>query len=190
MRAYDPVKRGIDILGAGTALLAFSPLFLVVSLLILFRDGAPVIYRHTRIGRNRRPFGMWKFRTMVRDADKVGGYQTLERDPRITPVGRWLRKTSVDELPQLLNVLTGEMSLIGPRPDTPAQKDLYAPGQWEERHRIRPGITGLAQVRHKAGDESIGRPELDIAYVRTRSFGLDLVILWRTIGNTLRLKNS
>ena len=188
MRAYDPIKRGIDILGAGLGLVVLSPLLAAAALAILFSDGAPVLFRHQRVGRGGT-FGMWKFRTMVRDASNLGGYQTLENDPRITSVGRWLRRTSIDELPQLLNVLTGEMSLIGPRPDTPAQEELYAPEDWAERHQVRPGITGLAQVRHKAGDESVGRPALDVAYVRNRSFGLDLVILWGTVVNTLRLRN-
>ena len=187
---YETAKRGMDVLLSALALLLLSPVLLGVSLAILIFDGRPVLYRQVRIGLNGAPFGMLKFRSMVANADKIGGYQTRSGDPRITRIGGFLRKTSLDELPQLGNVLMGQMSLVGPRPDTPAQEADYDPGDWRERCSVRPGITGLSQVIHKTTNTGKTRTEIDLEYVRTRSIWLDLKILLMTAGFVLRARNE
>ncbi|MEM8787417.1 MAG: sugar transferase [Pseudomonadota bacterium] len=183
------VKRVFDI-GVAAALIALTaPLWGLAAVAILAQDGGPVFFRHTRVGRGGRRFGMWKFRSMVRDAATRGGYQTVRGDPRITPVGRLLRRTSIDELPQLLNVVCGDMSLVGPRPDTPAQEANYATEDWALRCTVRPGITGLAQVAAKTSATPQDRAALDLRYVREQSLALDLRIMGRTAMAVLRLKN-
>mgnify|MGYP003549320788 CR=1 FL=1 len=119
------MKRAMDIVLAMAALLALAPLLLGAALAIALETGLPVLFRQTRVGLNGREFGMYKFRSMVKNAAQVGPYFTTDNDPRITRVGRFVRRTSIDELPQLINVLKGEMSLVGPRPDVPAQRSLY-----------------------------------------------------------------
>lgn len=118
---------------------------------------------------------------MVLDADKVGSFQTSRNDSRITPVGRVLRRTSLDELPQLINVLVGDMSLVGPRPDVPAEHCNYTEPEWLLRHRVRPGITGLAQVVKRSEATLEERKKLDIAYATAPSLWRDIVILWKTV---------
>lgn len=129
---------------------------------------------------------MLKFRSMVRDAASIGPYYTSGADPRITPVGRFIRRTSLDELPQLFNVLRGEMSLVGPRPDVPAQRSLYSETQWRERCSVRPGITGLAQALLRSECTDAQRLELDLRYARqSRGWAglwLDLKIMFWTLG--------
>lgn len=186
----DRAKRFMDVAVAGTALLALSPLILCIAAAIALREGRPVFYRQDRVGLHGVPFRIWKFRTMRPDADRTGGFRTLKDDPRITPLGRFLRRTSLDELPQLLNVVGGDMSLVGPRPDTPAQEADYTAEDWQARCSVRPGLTGLATVLHKSGPEQRSRIDLDLEYVRTRSLRLDLWILWRTGLAVLRFRNS
>jgi len=118
---------------------------------------------------------------MVKDADQKGSFRTNAGDTRITPVGRILRKTSLDELPQLLNVLKGEMSLVGPRPDTPGQEGDYSPEDWVRRHQVRPGITGLAQAKARQAATPEERLRLDLEYVERASVGLDVKILLMTV---------
>jgi lipopolysaccharide/colanic/teichoic acid biosynthesis glycosyltransferase len=125
---------------------------------------------------------MLKFRSMVNNAAAVGPYYTTDDDPRITRVGRFIRRTSLDELPQLLNVLKGDMSLVGPRPDVPAQRSLYSEQEWAQRCSVRPGITGLAQALVRSDAKPGERLELDLRYVREHSTSLDLKILWWTLG--------
>ena len=124
----------------------------------------PVLFRQTRLGLHGREFGMFKFRSMVKNAASIGPYFTSDNDPRITRVGRFIRRTSIDELPQILNVLRGDMSLVGPRPDVPAQRALYSDADWAQRCSVRPGITGLAQAllpfRLQRGAASGRRPAL------------------------------
>ncbi len=187
---YAPVKRAIDFLVAGGLIAMTAPLWLVVALSIRLSDGGPVFFGQQRLGLNDRPFTMWKFRTMVPDASRVGGYQTLTGDSRITPIGRWLRRTSIDELPQLLNVLKGDMSLVGPRPDVPRQREAYDPDAWVRRCSVRPGMTGLAQVMHKRNGKTRPRIEYDLEYVARRGPMMDLRIALCTIGTVLALRNS
>jgi len=176
------VKRAFDVLASLVALALLSPLLLGSALAVWLESGRPVLFRQVRVGLGGREFGMLKFRSMVKNAAAIGSYQTATDDPRITTVGRFLRRTSLDELPQLLNVLKGEMSLVGPRPDVPAQREGYTAGQWEERHRVRPGITGLAQALYRSDAQGSQRLEADLRYVREASLWLDLKVIWWTLG--------
>jgi lipopolysaccharide/colanic/teichoic acid biosynthesis glycosyltransferase len=139
-------KRLFDIVASAIGLLVLWPVFLVIPVLIKLEDGGPVFYRQERIGYKGRPFKIWKFRTMVVNADKLGKPLTVGRDPRITRVGYWLRKFKLDELPQLLNVLLGEMSLVGPRPEVPQYVALYTPEQRKVLDLV-PGITDPASIK-------------------------------------------
>ena len=163
------------------ALLLLSPLMTLTALAIAVDSGRPMLFRQTRVGRYGQTFGMWKFRSMVPDAAARGPYFTTAHDPRITRVGRFIRRTSLDELPQLFNVLLGDMSLVGPRPDVPAQRSLYTEADWVQRCSVRPGITGLAQALYRS--ESIGdqRLQADLRYVQEYSPWLDLKIFWWTL---------
>jgi lipopolysaccharide/colanic/teichoic acid biosynthesis glycosyltransferase len=139
-------KRLFDIVASAIGLLVLWPVFLVIAVLIKLEDGGPVFYRQERIGYKGRLFKIWKFRTMVVNADKLGKPLTVGRDPRITRVGYWLRKFKLDELPQLLNVLLGEMSLVGPRPEVPQYVALYTPEQRRVLDLV-PGITDPASIK-------------------------------------------
>jgi lipopolysaccharide/colanic/teichoic acid biosynthesis glycosyltransferase len=195
-------KRALDLLVSGLGLLLLSPLLLVLAVWIKLDSPGPVLYRGQRVGKDGRPFHMFKFRTMVEGAERRGPAVTYRDDPRITRAGRFLRRTKLDELPQLLNVLKGEMSLVGPRPEDPSYAAFYTPEQ-RQVLSVKPGITGPTQLEYRdeafmldgeAVDEDyVTRilPEklnLDLEYVRTRSLMLDLKILWRT-ATTLLLKD-
>jgi lipopolysaccharide/colanic/teichoic acid biosynthesis glycosyltransferase len=196
-------KRVLDLAVSCPLLLLCAPLMIGVTVLIRLTSRGPALIRQIRIGQNERPFTMFKFRTMYRNADDAplrqmnirellgdpepatsDGVFKLEADQRITKVGRLLRRFSVDELPQLFNVLRGEMSLVGPRPSLPWEVELFTPEQ-RRRHEWPPGITGLWQV---SGRNRLSMPEmlaLDLVYTRSRSLRLDLWILWRTPGAVL-----
>lgn len=172
------MKRLFDIVVALIALLLFSPILLIVAILIARRLGSPVLFRQVRPGLNGRLFTMVKFRSMRDALDKQGN--PLPDDQRLTPFGAWLRASSLDELPELWNVLKGDMSLVGPRPLLVEYLPLYSPEQ-ARRHDVRPGITGWAQVN---GRNAIGWDDkfrLDCWYVDHRSLALDLKILWLTV---------
>ncbi len=174
------MNRALDVAIAGTGLALASPVLGLAALAIKLADGGPVLYRQTRVGRDGRDFELLKLRTMVVGAERLGaGFAVDEGDPRITPVGRVLRRLSLDELPQLWNVVRGDMSLIGPRPTLRYQVEQYDERQ---RHRldVRPGITGWAQVHGRARLSWTDRIELDLWYVEHRSPLLDLKILLRT----------
>lgn len=179
------MKRFLDIVLAGAALLALSPLMVAVMLAIWLGDRGPVLFRQTRVGRGGVPFGMYKFRSMVVDAERRGGYATADGDPRITPVGRLLRRSSIDELPQLFNVLAGDMSVVGPRPDVPAQQSLYTEEAWRLRCSVRPGITGLAQATRRSQATQAERTAMDLEYARRASIGMDFRIIMMTIKQVL-----
>ena len=173
------MKRLLDIILSLIALAVLSPLLLVAAIAIALETGFPVLLRQTRIGLHGREFGMFKFRSMVKNAAQIGPYFTTDNDPRITRVGRFLRQTSIDELPQLVNVLKGDMSLVGPRPDVPAQRDLYGAADWAQRLSVRPGVTGLAQALLRSDASFTQRLELDLRYTRDASLRLDLcIIVW------------
>ncbi|MGB5077795.1 MAG: sugar transferase, partial [Sphingorhabdus sp.] len=139
------MKRAFDFLVSITSIALGAPVIVGLILIIKCSDTGPVLFRQKRVGRYCQEFTIYKFRTMVVDAERRGGHATMENDPRITRIGRILRKTSMDELPQLFNVVCGDMSIVGPRPDVPAQQSEYSPEDWKLRHSVRPGITGLAQ---------------------------------------------
>lgn len=187
-------KRTLDIVGALAFLLVFAPLLLVIAACVGLTSGWPVHYRQTRIGRGGRPFHFYKFRSMVRDSDQVlqrvidrnpearaewDAFQHLTNDPRITPVGRYLRKSSLDELPQFWNVLIGDMSLVGPRPCMEKQVGMFG-NAWDHYCAVRPGISGLWQVSGRNRLTFAQRVELDVKYVDEWSFWLDLSILLKT----------
>ncbi len=176
------MKRLLDLVLSAMALLALSPLLLATALAIALESGWPVMFRQTRLGLHGREFGMYKFRSMVKNAASIGPYFTTDNDPRITRVGRFIRRTSIDELPQLLNVLKGDMSLVGPRPDVPAQRTLYTDADWAQRCSVRPGITGLAQVVYRSQGTEAQRLALDLQYTRNLSILEDFRILVRTLG--------
>jgi lipopolysaccharide/colanic/teichoic acid biosynthesis glycosyltransferase len=171
------MKRLIDILISLAVLVLLSWLLLLIAGLIYLYDRGPVFFRQTRVGLGGREFGMYKFRSMVVDAEKRGGYATADRDPRITPVGRFIRKTSIDELPQVINVLKGDMSIVGPRPNVPAQLPLYTSEEWRRRHSVRPGITGLAQATFRSAATQEQRTQLDLQYAADLSVKLDMKII-------------
>jgi lipopolysaccharide/colanic/teichoic acid biosynthesis glycosyltransferase len=175
------MKRLFDIGISLIALLALAPVLLGTALAVAMESGFPVLFRQTRVGLNGRTFGMFKFRSMVKNAASIGPYFTSANDPRITRVGRFIRRTSLDELPQLINVLTGDMSLVGPRPDVPAQKSLYSEVDWAQRCSVRPGITGLAQALYRSDSTEAQRLEADLRYTREASLWLDLKICWWTV---------
>jgi len=174
------MPRAVDLLIAALALVVLSPFLLAAAIAIKLGSRGPVIYRQRRIGRDGRPFEMWKLRTMVAGSDPVGvGTVVTRDDPRVTAAGRFLRRTSLDEVPNLVNVLRGEMAIVGPRPTISAQVDDYTPRQ-NRRHEVLPGITGWAQVQGRAGIPWAERIELDVWYVDHRTPLLDLRILLRT----------
>lgn len=175
------MKRLFDICSAATALLLLSPLMLGIMLAIYLSDRGPVLFRQQRVGRGGQLFGMYKFRSMVVDAAQRGGYSTSAHDPRITPFGRLLRRSSLDELPQLFNVLKGDMSIVGPRPDVAAQRSNYSAAEWQARTAVRPGITGLAQATMRSGATHAQRTAMDLAYASKPSLTMDLRIIMMTI---------
>lgn len=175
------MKRLMDFVVSLLLLLLLSPLLLVTALAVALESGLPVLFQQTRVGLLEREFGMFKFRSMVKDAAKIGPYFTSANDPRITRVGRFIRRTSLDELPQLINVLRGDMSLVGPRPDVPAQRSLYTPADWAQRCSVRPGITGLAQALYRSDSTEAQRLEADLRYTREQSLWMDFRICWWTL---------
>ncbi len=174
------MNRALDIVTAALGLAVTSPLLAVSAIAIKLEDGGPVLFRQTRVGRDGKDFELLKLRTMVVDAERKGaGYAIAAGDSRITRVGRFLRKTSVDELPQLWNVVRGEMSLIGPRPTLRYQVEKYTAHQ-RKRLDVRPGLTGWAQIHGRATLPWDERIDLDVWYVEHRSPRVDLKILLRT----------
>jgi sugar transferase EpsL len=175
-------KRLIDVLGAGTAVVVLSPVLGAVALAVRLRMGRPVLFVQQRPGRDGELFEMWKFRTMTDERDATGAL--LPDAERLTAVGRFLRRTSLDELPELFNVLRGEMSLVGPRPLLPQYLSLYSPDQ-RRRHQVPPGITGWCQINGRNALSWEEKFDLDLWYVDNWSFGLDLRILASTVGAVL-----
>ncbi|MCW3068615.1 MAG: sugar transferase [Solirubrobacterales bacterium] len=179
------IRRGFDIVASSLALAFASPLLALAMLAIRLESRGPVLYTQRRAGRDGRPFDVLKLRTMVDGAEHIGAGLAIDADdPRVTRVGALLRRTSLDELPNLVNVLRGEMSLIGPRPTLPVQVEQYTERQ-RGRLAIKPGITGWAQVNGRASLPWAERIELDLYYIEHRSLALDLQILWRTLAMVL-----
>ena len=189
---YLSVKRLLDLIGSLAVIALLSPVMAVIALLVKLYDGGPVLYRHTRVGHRGREFSCYKFRSMAPDADAVKStiqelndhddHRTFKMrdDPRVTPLGRLLRKTSLDELPQLWNIIAGDMSLVGPRPPVPAEVAVYSPADME-RLSVKPGLTCIWQV---SGRSHIPFPEqlqMDLEYIENRSLLLDLKLIARTV---------
>jgi exopolysaccharide biosynthesis polyprenyl glycosylphosphotransferase len=194
------VKRVSDIVMTSLGLLIISPLMFGIATVIKLHDGGPVIFRQARVGREGKPFTMLKFRSMVVDAEArklelmahnegKGALFKLSRDPRVTPIGRFLRKYSLDELPQLFNVLGGSMSLVGPRPHL-ASELAQMPSEAHRRSLVTPGLTGLWQVSGRSDLEADDAVRLDLRYVENWSFTLDLQILWKTISAVLAKRGA
>ena len=175
------IKRGIDIVGSLLAIIIFSPVMLIIAILIKLTSKGPIIFKQERIGLNRKPFIMYKFRSMrQQDPEEEKKDWTVKNDPRKTKIGAFIRKTSIDELPQFFNVLKGDMSLIGPRPERPFYVEKFKDEipKYMVKHQVRPGITGWAQVNGWRGDTSIKkRIECDIYYIENWSLTLDIKIV-------------
>jgi len=191
------VKRALDLVIAGLALVLASPLMLACAVLIRLDSPGPILFKQQRVGEHSKLFWIWKFRTMTPGAEQgqdelvartKDGQWTLLKDPhdvRVTRVGRYLRRSSLDELPQLWNVLRGDMSLVGPRPEMPALMELYEPG-YRRRLCVPPGLTGWWQVTVRSDSTKKEQAESDLYYVQNYSLWLDLKILWKTVGAVLR----
>jgi lipopolysaccharide/colanic/teichoic acid biosynthesis glycosyltransferase len=189
------MKRAFDVLLSAAGLIGSAPLWLLIAAAIKLEDGGPVFFTQARVGRHGRVFEAFKFRSMVPDAERATGpVQASANDPRITRIGRMLRATAMDELPQLLNILRGDMSFVGPRPLRPGEKDTTAEGVvdlstipgYVERHQVRPGLTGLAQVYAR---RDVPRPEkfrYDLAYLERAGLWLDLQLIALSVWITLR----
>ena len=188
-------KRLFDLIASVGGLIILLPLFVLVGLLIKLDSSGPVFYRQMRVGLRGQPYMIWKFRSMSKDAEKRGPQWAEIKDPRVSRVGRWLRKLRIDELPQLINVLVGEMSLVGPRPERPMfVQDLRAKiSYYDIRHTVRPGITGWAQVRFRYGasaEDAHRKLQYDLFYVKNMSPALDLLILMETLSVVLFCKGA
>ena len=188
------LKRMIDIVGALLGIILFSPLMLIVAALIKLSSPGPIIFKQERVGLHNRPFMMFKFRSMgvQKDEDEKKAW-TVEGDPRVTGIGKIIRKTSIDELPQFFNVLRGDMSLVGPRPERTQFVEMFKEQipRYMIKHQVRPGMTGWAQVNGFRGDTSIpGRINCDLWYIENWSFGLDIKILFLTVWKGFVNKNA
>jgi lipopolysaccharide/colanic/teichoic acid biosynthesis glycosyltransferase len=200
---YDRVKRVFDLVFALVCLAVLWPVLLIIALAILLEDGGPVLYRSQRVGLHGRSISVYKFRSMKKNADRLEEMLTpeelaeyrknykLDRDPRITKMGRFLRKTSLDELPQLLNIVGGSLSLVGPRPVLQEETELYG----KDRDLLlscKPGLTGLWQVqgRSNVSYENGQRQAMELKYVRERSLWLDIKILFMTVGAVVRMDGA
>ena len=161
------MTRAFDMLAAAAGLILLLPVLLILALLIKIGDGGPVFYRQVRVGRHGHPFRIWKFRTMVVDADRAGRVLTVSGDARITRTGAWLRRWKLDELPQLINVLTGEMGLVGPRPEVPRFVELYTESQRKVLD-LRPGVTDLASIAYREESDLLrGAEDPEAFYIGT-----------------------
>ena len=190
------MKRVFDVIVSGAGLIVFAPVSLLIALGIKLEDGGPVFFTQDRVGRDCRVFTAYKFRSMVVDAERLtGAVQATENDPRVTRMGRILRATAFDELPQLWNILRGDMSVVGPRPLRPGEADTTADGAllplsaipgYEARHRVRPGLTGIAQVYAPRDLPRTGKFRYDLLYQRRAGFCLDLRLILQSFWITAR----
>lgn len=200
---YEFVKRVLDILLSGILLLVIWPVFLAVAIAIKCDDGGAVFYKHRRVGRGGKSIGIHKFRSMKKNADQLAGLLTpeqlhqyytefkIDNDPRITRVGQFLRKTSLDELPQIWDIFTGKLSIVGPRPLVEAETRLYY-GKREDLLAVKPGLTGYwqAYARNEVGYQEGRRQEMELWYVEHRSLFTDIKIFFKTIGSVLHRRGA
>lgn len=197
---YRFIKRAFDLFVALVAIIVLSPLLLIISAIVYLGDPGPVVYGQIRIGKNGKAFRMWKFRSMYMNADKMIDQLTdeqkkqyytefkIDNDPRITPIGNFLRKTSLDELPQFFNVLCNDMSLVGPRPLIESEIQTYYEDTYDTLLAVKPGITGYwqAYARNNATYQSGERQKMEMYYVHNASLWLDIKILFKTVVSVLR----
>lgn len=187
---YNAIKRFIDILLSLLGLIIVSPIMLIVAILIKLESAGPIIFSQKRVGLNGKEFNMLKFRSMVQNAEELkeklqkqnemsGPMFKMKEDPRVTKVGRFIRKTSIDELPQLINILKGEMSLVGPRPSLPKEVAKFEPWMLE-RLKVKPGLTCYWQVSGRNNIDFEDWMRLDIKYVKDRNLGLDIKLIFKT----------
>ena len=188
------IKRGMDIFGSVVAIMIFSPLMLLAAILIKLTSKGPVIYSQERVGLHNRPFKMYKFRSMeVQKPEEESGKWTTPHDPRVTTIGKFIRRTSIDEMPQFFNIFMGDMSLVGPRPERPFFVERFKEEipRYMIKHQVRPGLTGWAQINGYRGDTSITkRIEHDLYYIENWTIGLDSKILFLTIFKGFINKNA
>ena len=201
---YEGVKRVFDICASLVAIILLSPVYLLVSAFVYLGDPGPVIYGQIRIGKNGKPFKMWKFRSMYKNSDRMIDQLTpeqkkqyytefkIDNDPRITKIGNFLRKTSLDELPQLFNVLFNDMSLIGPRPLIESEIQMNYADTYQELLSVKPGVTGYwqAYARNNATYQSGERQEMELYYVHHASAWLDIKILFKTVITVLKREGA
>lgn len=193
----DGARRLLDVVAALTGLALLWPFLLLLGLAVKLQDTGPALYRAARVGKDGKLFDLYKFRTMVVGADQLGAGITTSGDPRVTRLGRWLRRTKLDELPQLLNVLRGDMSLVGPRPEDPRYARLYTPEQGQIL-RVRPGITSPASLAYRAEEQTLIGPDwettycgqvmqaklaIDLDYLAQRTVRSDIHVVLRTIAS-------
>ena len=202
--AYTVSKRAFDILASAVAIILLSPVLMIISAMVYLGDPGSVIYGQIRIGKNGKPFKMWKFRSMYMNADKMIDQLTpeqmqqyytefkIDNDPRITKVGNFLRKTSLDELPQLFNVLFNDMSLIGPRPLIESEIQMYYSDYYDVLLSAKPGVTGYwqAYARNNATYQSGERQQMELYYVHNASAWLDIKILFKTVVSVLKREGA
>lgn len=203
-KSYLFIKRLFDFLASLAALILLSPLMLILAILVYLDDPGKVFYGHLRIGKNGKPFKVWKFRSMYMNADKMLDLLTpeqakqyytefkIDNDPRITKIGNFLRKTSLDELPQLFNVLCNDMSLVGPRPLIESEIQTYYADMYDTLLAVKPGVTGYwqAYARNNATYQSGERQKMEMYYVHNASLWLDIKILFKTIGSVLKKQGA
>lgn len=193
---YRASSRVLDLGLSSLGLALFSPLFLYLAIKIKLEDGGPIFYSQTRLGQGGRTFKIWKFRSMIEGADQLkqelidkneiaGAMFKIKDDPRVTKIGKMMRRRSLDELPQLVNVLRGEMALIGPRPPLPEEARQYSAYDWQ-RLLVKPGCSGLWQVECRNDGDFDQMVQLDIKYINQRSLWLDLRLMVKTIGLIFR----
>ena len=187
-------KRIVDIIGSLVGIILFSPIMLIVAVLIKLTDKGPIIFAQERVGLHNKPFKMYKFRSMaVESPQKEAKKWTTKNDPRVTAIGRFIRKTSLDELPQFFNIFIGDMSLVGPRPERPFYVEKFRDEipHYMIKHQVRPGLTGWAQVNGYRGDTSIEkRIDHDLYYIENWSMGFDFKILFLTVFKGFINKNA
>lgn len=203
-KSYLFIKRLFDFLASLAALILLSPLMLILAILVYLDDPGKVFYGHLRIGKNGKPFKVWKFRSMYMNADKMIDLLTpeqakqyytefkIDNDPRITKIGNFLRKTSLDELPQLFNVLCNDMCLVGPRPLIESEIQTYYADMYDTLLAVKPGVTGYwqAYARNNATYQSGERQKMEMYYVHNASLWLDIKILFKTIGSVLKKQGA
>lgn len=199
-KSYLILKRMVDILGSIVGLLISLPGILIIVALIKFEDGGPIIFKQTRIGKNGKKFFIYKFRSMRVDAEEIkatllskneisGAMFKMKDDPRVTRIGKFIRKTSLDEIPQFINVLKGDMSLVGPRPPLTEEVEVYTDYELQ-RLLVTPGLSGLWQVSGRSNVSFMEMVNLDLEYIQTRTIVLDFLIIFKTIANMFKTKKN